>query len=66
LTIVFIEAVHGPGTCDFSTFTIGYCGEDREQPFAKAPWASRIGGKPFRGVNMGGLFVLEYAFFLKK
>jgi glucan 1,3-beta-glucosidase len=52
-------AVHGPSTCDFVGFTKLYCGEEREQPWKNTPWYSRIGNMPFRGVNCGGLFVLE-------
>eukprot|EP01123_Difflugia_compressa_P007679 TRINITY_DN20_c0_g1_i6.p1 TRINITY_DN20_c0_g1~~TRINITY_DN20_c0_g1_i6.p1 ORF type:complete len:645 (+),score=143.98 TRINITY_DN20_c0_g1_i6:1355-3289(+) len=52
-------AVHGPSTCDFVTMTKLYCGEDRELPWQKTPWVQRIGNQPFRGVNTGGVFVLE-------
>jgi glucan 1,3-beta-glucosidase len=52
-------AVHGPSTCDFLGFTKLFCGEDREEPWKKTPWVQRIGNQPFRGVNVGGLFVLE-------
>jgi len=52
-------AVHGPSTCDFMGFTKLFCGEEHEEPWKKTPWVQRIGNKPFRGVNIGGLFVLE-------
>jgi len=52
-------AVHGPGTCDFAGFTITDCGPERRDPYKTAPWADRLKGKPFRGVNTGGVFVLE-------
>jgi glucan 1,3-beta-glucosidase len=52
-------AVHGPSTCDFQGFTKLFCGVDHEEPWKKTPWVQRIGNQPFRGVNIGGLFVLE-------
>jgi glucan 1,3-beta-glucosidase len=52
-------AVHGPSTCDFVGFTKLFCGEEREDPWKKTPWVARIGNMPFRGVNIGGVFVLE-------
>eukprot|EP01124_Arcella_intermedia_P008937 TRINITY_DN15744_c0_g1_i1.p1 TRINITY_DN15744_c0_g1~~TRINITY_DN15744_c0_g1_i1.p1 ORF type:complete len:581 (-),score=86.44 TRINITY_DN15744_c0_g1_i1:36-1778(-) len=52
-------AVHGPSTCDFYGFTKLYCGEQREDPYKKAPWAATLNYQPLRGVNIGGLFVLE-------
>jgi glucan 1,3-beta-glucosidase len=52
-------AVKGPNTCDFYGFSKLYCGDDYEYPWKKAPWAQKIGNKPLRGVNIGGLFVLE-------
>jgi len=49
-----------PNTCDFDTFTILQCKGplNREEPWRYTPWAKKIGG-PFRGVNAGGIFVLE-------
>jgi hypothetical protein len=52
-------AVHAGGTCDFAGFTTYDCGVDRRAPYKKAPWAERLLGQPFRGVNAGGVFVLE-------
>jgi len=52
-------AVHAPGTCDFMTFTVTDCGEERREPHKTVAWAERFGGKPIRGVNTGGVFVLE-------
>jgi len=52
-------AVHGPSTCDFLGFTKLYCGEERERPWQNTPWYQRLGNMPFRGVNTGGIFVLE-------
>jgi len=52
-------AVHGPSTCDFVTMTKLYCGAEREETWKRTPWVQRIGNRPFRGVNTGGLFVLE-------
>jgi glucan 1,3-beta-glucosidase len=52
-------AVHGTSTCDFATFTKYYCGEARDKPWLNTPWASRLNNQPFRGVNTGGIFVLE-------
>jgi len=48
-----------PSTCDFFGFSKLYCGEDYEDPWKKAPWVKKIGDKPLRGVNAGGIFVLE-------
>jgi len=36
-----------------------FCGEEYENPWKKAPWLKMLGGKPIRGVNTGGIFVLE-------
>jgi len=52
-------AVHGPATCDFLGFTKLFCGPERESPWMNTPWVQRIGNQPFRGVNTGGVFVLE-------
>jgi len=52
-------AVHAPGTCDFANFALTKCGAAREAPHKTAPWADKLNGKPFRGVNTGGVFVLE-------
>lgn len=46
-------------TCDFQSLGRLHCGEEREKPWQRAPWAAKVGNKPLRGVNMGGLFVLE-------
>jgi glucan 1,3-beta-glucosidase len=48
-----------PNTCDFVTMTLLDCGPTRYQPWRMTPWVNRIGNKPFRGVNAGGVFVLE-------
>jgi len=48
-----------PNTCDFEGFSRLRCGEEKEDPWKKAPWYEKLGKKPIRGVNMGGLFVLE-------
>jgi len=48
-----------PSTCDFLGFSKLYCGEAYEDPWKKAPWFEKVGKKPLRGVNAGGLFVLE-------
>jgi glucan 1,3-beta-glucosidase len=51
------------GTCDFRGFTTLNCPSvPNRNPYQSAlntPWAKQIGNKPFRGVNLGGLFVLE-------
>jgi hypothetical protein len=49
-------------TCDFRGFTTLQCptAKNRDEPYLYVPWASKIGNKPFRGVNTGGVFVLEY------
>jgi len=52
-------AVKGPGTCDFLGFSYNYCGAAREAPWRTAPWVKQIGNQPLRGVNTGGVFVLE-------
>jgi len=52
-------AVHGPQTCDFLGFTYLFCGQDMEMPWKTAPWVQKIGNQPLRGVNLGGIFVLE-------
>jgi len=52
-------AVHGPSTCDFHGFTRMFCGADREEPWRTAPWVQKLNNKPLRGVNAGGIFVLE-------
>eukprot|EP01129_Flabellula_baltica_P001002 TRINITY_DN10927_c0_g1_i1.p1 TRINITY_DN10927_c0_g1~~TRINITY_DN10927_c0_g1_i1.p1 ORF type:complete len:589 (-),score=108.55 TRINITY_DN10927_c0_g1_i1:36-1802(-) len=52
-------AVKGPNACDFKSFSMLQCGEDRFEPWRTAPWVEMLGNKPIRGVNMGGLFLLE-------
>jgi glucan 1,3-beta-glucosidase len=52
-------AVHGPSTCDFAGFTRLWCGAERDTPYMNTPWYTRLGNMPFRGVNTGGVFVLE-------
>jgi len=55
-------AVHSTGTCDFRGFTLLECPTkpDRtKSPFLFTPWAKQLNNKPFRGVNLGGIFVLE-------
>ncbi|CAM9161413.1 unnamed protein product, partial [Ascophyllum nodosum] len=42
--------------CDFNALTVLTCG--REEPWRTAPWYDRIKA-PIRGINIGGLFVLE-------
>jgi hypothetical protein len=53
-------------TCDFLGFTTLECPTipDRQDPYLATPWAKSIGNKPLRGVNTGGIFVLEYVFCL--
>eukprot|EP00823_Brevimastigomonas_motovehiculus_P004881 TRINITY_DN3344_c0_g1_i1.p1 TRINITY_DN3344_c0_g1~~TRINITY_DN3344_c0_g1_i1.p1 ORF type:complete len:664 (-),score=132.58 TRINITY_DN3344_c0_g1_i1:120-2111(-) len=48
-----------PSSCSFAGLGYLYCGEDREQPWKVVPWAQRLHNRPIRGVNIGGLFVLE-------
>jgi len=55
-------AVHTTSTCDFLGFTILKCPTKKnrtEAPYLYTPWAKKLNNKPFRGVNCGGLFVLE-------
>jgi len=52
-------AVKAPNTCDFYGFSRLFCGDAYENPWKKAPWYEKVGTKPLRGVNLGGLFVLE-------
>jgi len=56
-------AVKEMATCDFRGFTTLRCptvpDRDPYQAALATPWAQKIGNKPFRGVNLGGLFVLE-------
>lgn len=49
----------GPASCSFEGVASLYCGEDRTRPWRFAPWTKLLGNKPIRGVNVGGLFVLE-------
>uniref|UniRef100_A0A7S2XF99 glucan 1,3-beta-glucosidase n=1 Tax=Lotharella oceanica TaxID=641309 RepID=A0A7S2XF99_9EUKA len=49
----------GPSSCAFQNLAHLWCGEKRFMPWRRTPWASRLGHKPLRGVNLGGLFVLE-------
>ena len=65
--------VIGPDTCDFHGLATLYCNEThtgeadivRTDPWKTAPWAHLLHTKgapavaPLRGVNIGGLFVLE-------
>eukprot|EP01130_Rhizamoeba_saxonica_P000267 TRINITY_DN10243_c0_g1_i1.p1 TRINITY_DN10243_c0_g1~~TRINITY_DN10243_c0_g1_i1.p1 ORF type:complete len:602 (-),score=179.68 TRINITY_DN10243_c0_g1_i1:62-1813(-) len=52
-------AVKGPQACDFAGLSVLYCGEDKQEPWKSAPWAEKVGNMPLRGVNAGGLFLLE-------
>jgi len=55
-------AVHTTSTCDFLGFTILKCPKLPNRtlnPYLYTPWAEKLKMKPFRGVNMGGVFVLE-------
>eukprot|EP01006_Ploeotia_vitrea_P041786 TRINITY_DN66573_c8_g1_i1.p1 TRINITY_DN66573_c8_g1~~TRINITY_DN66573_c8_g1_i1.p1 ORF type:complete len:686 (-),score=109.44 TRINITY_DN66573_c8_g1_i1:32-2089(-) len=46
-------------TCPFTAGYVQYdCGE-HSPPYMRVAWGPLLGKKPIRGVNMGGLFVLE-------
>jgi hypothetical protein len=55
-------AVKSMSTCDFLGFTTLDCPTipERKDPYLHTPWAQAIGNKALRGVNTGGIFVLEY------
>jgi aryl-phospho-beta-D-glucosidase BglC (GH1 family) len=46
-----------PGACDMEAMTSLTC--NKEDPFLTAPWANKLNNNPIRGVNLGGLFILE-------
>ena len=46
-----------PGACDMEAMTSLTC--NKENPSLTAPWASKLNHDPIRGVNLGGLFILE-------
>jgi len=55
-------AVHTTSTCDFLGFTVLQCPTKPQRslnPSQYTPWAKQLNNKPFRGVNLGGVFVLE-------
>jgi hypothetical protein len=45
------------GACDFETLSMFLCG--REDPWRSVPWVNKLQNQPIRGVNIGGLFMLE-------
>lgn len=46
-----------PGACDMEAMTALVCG--KENPALTAPWSGKLKNQPIRGVNLGGLFILE-------
>jgi len=61
LSAVFnTSTVIGPDSCDFNGLGELHCGTDREFPWKTAPYRHMLKDQgPLRGVNVGGLFVLE-------
>mmetsp|Transcript_27257 Transcript_27257/g.43854 ORF Transcript_27257/g.43854 Transcript_27257/m.43854 type:complete len:639 (+) Transcript_27257:213-2129(+) len=49
----------GPSSCSFNGMAHLWCGASRVDPWKKTPWVGLLGDNPIRGVNVGGLFVLE-------
>eukprot|EP01041_Mallomonas_annulata_P000167 gene167-286_t len=60
---VFLGAIYDKSVemnteaCHARSLTTVRCGG--EHPWKKAPWAAKLNNQPIRGVNIGGLFVLE-------
>eukprot|EP01061_Rhynchopus_euleeides_P017503 TRINITY_DN290_c1_g1_i1.p2 TRINITY_DN290_c1_g1~~TRINITY_DN290_c1_g1_i1.p2 ORF type:complete len:657 (+),score=287.77 TRINITY_DN290_c1_g1_i1:65-1972(+) len=49
-----------PADCTFDAYGSMSCPNVRkEEPWKTAPWVDYLGHEPIRGVNIGGLFVLE-------
>ena len=49
-----------PADCSFDAYGSMSCPKTvKEEPWRSAPWVKHIGNEPIRGVNIGGLFVLE-------
>eukprot|EP00662_Eupelagonemidae_sp_cell21_P026698 gene26698-17521_t len=49
-----------PADCTFDAYGSMSCPSvHKEEPWKSAPWVDHIGNEPIRGVNIGGLFILE-------
>ncbi|KAK3287685.1 hypothetical protein CYMTET_4820 [Cymbomonas tetramitiformis] len=46
-------------SCDMGTLGVLECPKRPNPVWKQAPWTQKLGGKPLRAVNIGGLFVLE-------